>query len=144
MAFETYVPQRGRASGKNTIRILKSGDLSVSEISVDTPLVLAIHGYGDDNYAMTSGAKRGLGEAYNNAASVIIDLGGDDNYASVEDAIHGFGAGVFGYGYVYDLQGNDSYRAGFIAQGSGIFGTGLLYDAGGDDEYVAVMVSSRW
>ena len=30
MAFETYVPQRGRASGKTTIRILKSGDLSVS------------------------------------------------------------------------------------------------------------------
>ena len=30
MAFETYVPQRGRASGKSTIRILKSGDLSVS------------------------------------------------------------------------------------------------------------------
>ena len=30
MAFETYVPQRGRSSGKSTIRILKSGDLSVS------------------------------------------------------------------------------------------------------------------
>jgi hypothetical protein len=30
MAFETYVPQRGRASGKSTIRILKSGDLSIS------------------------------------------------------------------------------------------------------------------
>ena len=30
MAFETYVPQRGRSSGKSTIRILKSGDLSIS------------------------------------------------------------------------------------------------------------------
>ncbi|MGH7557412.1 MAG: hypothetical protein ACREMD_06485 [Gemmatimonadota bacterium] len=30
MAFETYVPQRGRASSKSTIRILKSGDFSIS------------------------------------------------------------------------------------------------------------------
>ena len=30
MAYETYVPQRGRASAKTTIRILKSGDLSIS------------------------------------------------------------------------------------------------------------------
>ena len=31
MAYETYVPQRGRAaSGKPVIRILKNGDLSVS------------------------------------------------------------------------------------------------------------------
>lgn len=30
MTFETYVPQRGPASGKTTIRILKSGDFSVS------------------------------------------------------------------------------------------------------------------
>ncbi len=112
-----------------------------ADVSVDAALVLAIHGYGDDNYAMTSAAKRGLGEAYNNAASVIFDLGGDDNYASVEDAIHGFGAGVFGYGYVYDLGGNDHYKAGFIGQGSGIFGTGLLYDAAGDDSYSAVASS---
>ena len=30
MAFETYIPRRGRSSGKSTIRILKSGDLSIS------------------------------------------------------------------------------------------------------------------
>lgn len=30
MAYETYVPQRGPASGKSTIRILKNGDLSIS------------------------------------------------------------------------------------------------------------------
>ncbi|MCC7478526.1 hypothetical protein IT575_08720 [bacterium] len=112
-----------------------------TEASVDVPLVLAIHGYGDDNFLMTPAAKRGLGEAYNNAASVIIDLGGNDNYASTDDAIHGFGAGVFGYGYVYDLGGDDSYKSGFIGQGSGIFGTGLLYDASGNDSYTSVASS---
>ena len=30
MAFETYVPQRGPSAGKSTIRILKSGDFSIS------------------------------------------------------------------------------------------------------------------
>lgn len=30
MAYETYVPQRGPASGKSTIRILKNGDFSIS------------------------------------------------------------------------------------------------------------------
>lgn len=35
MAFETYVPQRGPASGRSTIRILKSGDLSISPGAYD-------------------------------------------------------------------------------------------------------------
>lgn len=30
MPFETYVPQRGPGGGKSTIRILKSGDFSIS------------------------------------------------------------------------------------------------------------------
>jgi len=30
VAFETYVPQRGPAAGKSTIRILKNGDFSIS------------------------------------------------------------------------------------------------------------------
>lgn len=30
MAFETYVPQRGRAAGKSTIRVLKNGNFSIS------------------------------------------------------------------------------------------------------------------
>lgn len=30
MAFETYVPQRGPSAGRSTIRILKSGDFSIS------------------------------------------------------------------------------------------------------------------
>lgn len=35
MPFETYVPQRGPSSGKSTIRILKSGDISVSPGAYD-------------------------------------------------------------------------------------------------------------
>lgn len=35
MPYETYVPQRGPASGKSTIRILKSGDLSISPGAYD-------------------------------------------------------------------------------------------------------------
>lgn len=30
MAFETYVPQRGRSAGKSTIRVLKNGNFSIS------------------------------------------------------------------------------------------------------------------
>jgi hypothetical protein len=30
LAFETYVPQRGRSAGKSTIRVLKNGNFSIS------------------------------------------------------------------------------------------------------------------
>ena len=35
MPFETYIPQRGPSSGKSTVRILKSGDISVSPGAYD-------------------------------------------------------------------------------------------------------------
>ncbi|HEY9706139.1 MAG TPA: hypothetical protein V6C58_27130, partial [Allocoleopsis sp.] len=49
-----------------------------------------------------------------------------------------FGAGIFGYGILIDVKGNDEYTANYISQGSGIFGTGILADYSGNDIYKGI------
>src|SRR5690606_23337424 len=46
------------------------------------------------------------------------------------------GCGIFGYGMLLDLAGDDVYRAHEFGQGCGIFGTGILRDAAGNDSYL--------
>ncbi|MBD2451753.1 hypothetical protein H6G76_32465 [Nostoc sp. FACHB-152] len=70
--------------------------------------------------------------------SVIIDLAGNDKYSSPPGTVPSFGAGVFGYGMLMDMQGNDTYEAEYFSQGIGIFGTGILYDAQGQDSYQGI------
>jgi hypothetical protein len=71
-------------------------------------------------------------QSFGNSVSVHIDLRSDSTYAA------GCGAGSFGYALLFDLGGNDAYRAEHMAQGYGMFGSGLLYDAQGNDSYAAV------
>ncbi len=88
---------------------------------------------GDDIYRGRAGA--GLWNPSERApeCGLVIDLGGNDLYLSDEPV--SLGAGVMGYGFLYDRDGNDIYRGSHVAMGAGLFGCGGLVDGGGDDIY---------
>jgi len=87
---------------------------------------------GNDQYLSRTGAAiGGLGDAL----SATIDFAGDDYYGRGELADHG--VGILGLGALLDLDGDDTYRAGFLSQGCGLFGSGLLGDGKGNDTYTA-------
>lgn len=67
--------------------------------------------------------------------SVLIDTVGDDVYES--DSLDGAtqGSGIFGTGLLFDMDGNDTYKAERLAQGCCLIGTGVLYDELGNDKY---------
>ncbi|MBS4015555.1 MAG: HEAT repeat domain-containing protein [Candidatus Latescibacteria bacterium] len=68
--------------------------------------------------------------------SICIDLAGDDLY-DARDKSFNFGAGLFGAGFLIDLEGNDTYQASHNCLGTGYLGTGVLIDKDGDDYYTA-------
>ncbi|MSP56587.1 MAG: hypothetical protein EXR69_13460 [Myxococcales bacterium] len=115
---------------------------------------------GDDLWTGSAGATI----AYDNPASIAVDLGGADAYgyeevpssedpvgALVSDAdgrqkVSGYfisessngrqGSGRYGVGMLFDLGGaNDTYTSLRMSQGFGSMGVGVLYDDGGDDAY---------
>ena len=100
------------------------------------PYLLVIDVGGNDSYFGGAG-----NVSMDNPVSVVIDLKGDDIYKNEEKTIPAFGGGIFGYGYLLDLDGNDSYDSEFVSQGSGIFGVGVLLDKAGDDKYKSVSTS---
>lgn len=120
------------ASGPSTYKARKS-------------YLLIIDQEGNDTY-LTGG-----GTSWKHPVSLLFDLKGDDRYLgapSLEEQKIGaqkernragvvpeFGAGVFGYGVLVDLEGNDLYRAHRFTQGRGDFGVGILWDRLGDDRY---------
>jgi hypothetical protein len=85
---------------------------------------------GDDVYA-NAGNTLDAG----NPVSIVIDLAGNDEYRTDLVDQPAFGAGIAGYGMLFDLAGNDLYSSSVAGQGCGILGVGLLYDAAGDDRY---------
>jgi hypothetical protein len=70
--------------------------------------------------------------------SILIDLGGDDRYMNDHQGVPSQGAGVLGYGFLLDLEGNDTYETKTFSQGCGRFGVGVLYDAQGNDTYASL------
>lgn len=96
---------------------------------------------------------------YRHGVSVAIDLSGDDAWVSADAAaweesnarIDGrspefehhrpkdhpaaIAAGICGYGFVADLEGDDRYAVPFAGLGAGILGQGMLLDAAGNDRY---------
>lgn len=96
--------------------------------------LLTIDTGGDDAYAAG-----GATLAADNPISVLIDLKGDDTYRSEDPHVPSFGAGVLGYGFLFDLAGKDTYTGVGFSQGSGAFGVGGLWDWSGDDRYTARM-----
>lgn len=85
---------------------------------------------GDDVYA-TAGSTLDAGHP----VSVVIDVAGNDEYRAASMDQPAFGAGIGGYGMLFDLAGNDVYAASTAGEGCGLLGVGLLYDAAGDDRY---------
>jgi hypothetical protein len=74
---------------------------------------------------------------YAHPFGVSIDCQGDDTYGMANDIVRPQAAGVFGYGILLDLSGNDTYTSKYGSQAFGLFGTGLLCDAVGNDRYTA-------
>ncbi len=94
------------------------------------PYLLIIDIGGNDNYR-TGGASH----SYAKPVGVILDMDGNDIYTCETIDKPCFGAGIFGYGYLYDVAGNDFYKAMTVSQGAGLFGVGGLWDGAGDDTY---------
>jgi hypothetical protein len=66
--------------------------------------------------------------------SILIDLDGNDTYESPHQS-PSFGAGLFGYGYLLDLKGDDKYKSADLSLGCGLFGVGGIMDFEGKDSY---------
>ena len=64
---------------------------------------------------------------------VIIDLAGNDTYRATQPGVQG--GAVMGVSMLLDLEGDDVYTAGDVAQGSALAGVGILIDYAGNDRY---------
>jgi len=84
---------------------------------------------GDDFYK--SGA---CTRDYQHPISIILDFEGDDTYESIYQS-PSLGGGVFGYGYLMDLKGDDIYKSKDLSLGCGLFGVGGVMDFEGRDLY---------
>ncbi|MFC1475793.1 hypothetical protein ACFLQW_02175 [Candidatus Zixiibacteriota bacterium] len=95
--------------------------------------LLIIDAAGDDAY--TGGAAN---RAYGRTVNLVFDLEGNDKYmAAADSTVASFGAGIFGYSFLADLDGNDTYLGVNWSQGVGLFGVGCLYDFRGNDTYIS-------
>lgn len=67
--------------------------------------------------------------------STIIDWSGNDTYVADVKTPCAQGAGVLGYGFLVDNDGDDTFTAVNNAQGMGYFGVGILWARGGNDKF---------
>jgi hypothetical protein len=88
---------------------------------------------GNDVYEGRAGGAVG---DYEYPVSFVLDLSGDDTYRNNKRLVNQ-GAGLFGAGMLWDLEGNDTYTAFHISQGAGLYGCGMLVDESGEDDYRA-------
>ncbi len=111
-------------------RIIIAGGGSDTHYAGDCALLIDLGG--DDRYlGATAASNPDL------PVSVVIDLDGDDTYSDTHAASPTQGAGILGYGMLFDLGGSDTYEARTFSQGCGRFGVGVLHDAGGNDRYAS-------
>ena len=68
------------------------------------------------------------------SSGFIFDADGDDTYRGKNTSL---GAALFGTGVLWDLKGNDIYQADKFSTGAAAFGFGLLMDTEGNDVYIA-------
>ncbi len=92
---------------------------------------------GNDKYNGTVAASMSLDKPI----SVLIDLDGNDGYVSTDADNATQGCGKLGTGLLFDLRGDDHYKADHMAQGAAMMGTGLLFDGEGTDEYISYVTS---
>lgn len=65
---------------------------------------------------------------------VVMDLVGNDVYRGTKPGIQG--GSLLGVSMLLDLEGDDLYQAGDLAQGSSMGGVGILIDYAGNDRYI--------
>lgn len=111
--------------------------------SSDCALIVDVGGA--DAYTNNAGGSNLSGgscdAAATRAAAAVIDLAGDDDYGSAGSlrSCGANGGGFLGAGFLLDLRGSDTYRAGItgVNGGGNTAGVGFLLDVGGDDVYEA-------
>ena len=122
--------------------VLNDGD---NDIYPACEYFLIIDAGGNDIYA-NAGATQSL----RNWISIAIDVAGNDTYRALPGQATpeatpsigpSFGAGVFGYGYLVDIAGNDFYIGQNLTQGVGLFGVGAVLDKAGNDSYEGYMLN---
>jgi len=86
---------------------------------------------GDDVYNID----RETNDLFNNNFSCIIDLSGNDYYTSGSN--YSLAGSVFSSGFIFDKEGDDTYKGKNVSLGSAICGLGVLYDENGNDTYQA-------
>lgn len=117
----------------------KFGTISISGTGNDRingTAFISIDLGGDDLYSGRAGVPLSLASP----VSLAIDFGGNDRYEE-STLPAAFGCGLFGFGAVVDVAGNDTYRCRESGLGAAWFGTGLLLDMAGNDTYT---VDSLW
>ena len=130
--------------GKNTDR---DADNELLYYSEDNGIRIAIGGYGKNIYTGHFDFIIDLGgdDVYNidretnnlfkNNFSCIIDLSGNDLYTT--NSNYSLAGSVFSSGFIFDKDGDDTYKGKNVSLGSAICGLGVLYDENGNDTYQA-------
>lgn len=94
---------------------------------------------GDDLYLNNCGAPVATHEngqrRQAGLVGLVIDIAGDDRYLG--NGPGSIGGGLAGVGVLIDLDGDDVYQSGHLAQGAALCGVGLLRDEAGNDRYLA-------
>ncbi|MBK9333777.1 MAG: hypothetical protein IPM96_15560 [Ignavibacteria bacterium] len=87
---------------------------------------------GDDVYNVNKSGSKNL---FTGNFSCIIDLSGNDLYTSKDNFT--LAGSSFSSGFIFDADGDDTYRGKNTSLGSALFGTGILWDLKGNDIYQA-------
>ena len=111
---------------KNGIRIA-IGDENKNIYNGNFDLIIDLGG--DDIYSIERN------EDFSNNFNCIIDLSGNDYYSSKDNFT--LAGSVFSSGFIFDKEGDDTYKGANVTIGSVICGIGLLYDESGNDTYYA-------
>lgn len=72
-------------------------------------------------------------QSFSNNFNCIIDLSGNDYYTT--NSMFALGASVFSSGFIFDKEGNDTYKGTSINLGAAIGGIGVILDEKGSDTY---------
>lgn len=86
---------------------------------------------GDDVYNID----RETEDLFKNNFSCIIDLSGNDLYTT--NSNYSLAGAVFSSGFIFDKEGDDTYKGKNVSLSSAICGLGVLYDENGNDTYQA-------
>lgn len=94
---------------------------------------------GDDIYNVVKPDLVSLGKRFKpfsqSGFNCIIDLSGNDYYSSSSN--YSLAGTVFSSGFIFDKEGDDTYKGKNVTLGSAICGLGVLYDESGNDTYQA-------